>query len=56
MISKHRPELDLVENRSFTGVGLPERVVWIEVKERVIATNEVKTLVSYVLYQVPASS
>jgi len=36
-------------------VGLPEKVVWVEVKERNAATNEVKTLLSYVLYQVPAS-
>lgn len=36
-------------------VGPPEKVIWIEVKERVTATNEVKTLLSYVLYQVPAS-
>jgi len=50
-----RPEWN-IESKPFTGVGLPEKVVWIEVKERVTATNEVKTLVSYVLYQVPASS
>ena len=53
-VSSERTKM-IKEKEDIQPVELPQKIIWIEVKERNVATNEVKVLHSYVVCQLPAS-